>query len=89
MMKYNVRTLEHAFAYVLDCTLATVASLAMKKTRTQYEYQRQIEIAQTMITWARDFMIGIEATRGGEVVKKFHWSVQAWADQYDVLKGKK
>lgn len=31
MMKYRVRNVEQAFAYILDCNLATVADMAMKK----------------------------------------------------------
>lgn len=46
MRECDVRTPEMALAYITDCTLATVASMAMLKSRKKGEFERQINIAQ-------------------------------------------
>ena len=83
MTKYDVRTPDQALAYMIDCTLATVYDMAMKKSRGKYEYQRQIGIAQIGIDWAVFMGIDLSETRGAEVIRA--GNVKYWADKYDVL----
>lgn len=68
------------FLWLLDCTLATVEMLAMKKNPPSVEYSRQVGMAQT----AMDCLIregkDISIIRAGEIVEKFNRSVKAWAD---------
>ena len=83
MFKERVRTVEEAFAYVTDCTLATVSSMAIKRSRGKGEYQRQISIAQTAVDWMRDQELSPFDTRAREVIHDFGGSVSAWAQQYE------
>jgi hypothetical protein len=43
------RTAMETIMYLTECTLATVGSMAIKKSRSKSEYGRQISIAQTGI----------------------------------------
>jgi hypothetical protein len=88
MLRYQIKNIKDAFAYSLDCNLATVSSMAMLKSRTKCEYHRQIEIAQQMLRWCVEFDVDVSATRGYVIIGKFYKSVRIWADQYDVLKEK-
>ena len=81
MFKHQVRSTEQAFAYLIDCTLATVAEMAMKKSRGAGEFKRQKQIAQTAINWAREFGVPLETTRAAEVLGG---TVDEWAKQFDV-----
>ena len=83
-MKHEVNTTEKALAYIIDCTLATVADMAMKRSRGKHEYKRQISIAQTAIDWSVLFGVDLSSTRGADVLKV--GSVQSWADSFDILK---
>ena len=83
MLKKDVRTEADAIAYLVDCTLATVSDMAVKKSRKKHEYSRQISIAQTGVNWMRDFGIDQTWTRADEV-KGFGWSVAEWAKQFEV-----
>ena len=80
MHKYNVRTPADALAYITDCTLATVATMAMKTRRPKHEFERQISIAQTAVTWMQQMGVDMSSTRAEEVIKA--GSVQKWAEQY-------
>ena len=80
MHKYNVRTPADALAYITDCTLATVATMAMKTRRPKHEFERQISIAQTAVTWMQQMGVDMSSTRADEVIKS--GSVQKWAEQY-------
>jgi len=83
MLKVQVRTAEQAFAYVTDCTLATVSSMAMKRSKGKGEYQRQISIAQTAVDWMREQGLSPYDTRACEVIDAYDGSVSAWAKQYE------
>ena len=82
MQKYQVKSPGDALAYLTDCTLATVADMAMKKSRASNEFIRQKEIAQRAINWMDGIGVDYSTTRAWEV--KNMGSVSAWADQYDV-----
>jgi hypothetical protein len=73
-----------ALVYMTDCTLATVTSLAMKKSRPVHEYKRQISIAQTGIDWINSMGIG-PFGRPKEVIHDFGSNVAAWAARYEPL----
>ncbi len=83
--KAYIRTPEQALVYLVDCTLATVSHMAMLKSRSKSEYQRQIAIAQSGIDWIKDFKIETDSSRIVDVltmVDKVN-SVAAWASQYE------
>lgn len=82
MNKSHVRNSNDALAYLVDCTLATVSRLAFKRSRTKYEYRRQIEIAQLGMNWMRDFKIPLEG-RAADVAHQFNWSVENWAENME------
>lgn len=86
MMKYEVRGPGDALAYMVDCTLATVCDLAGKKSRSHYELDRQIAIAQEGYNWMSQMGVKTETTRADEVRRLFNGSVRDWAKKYDVLK---
>lgn len=78
MTKDRVHTLEQAFAYVLDCNLATVSDMALKKNPPKGEFLRQISIAQDMLEWAVDFGVDVTGTRAEKILKQ-RLSVAEWA----------
>ena len=83
MRKHEIRSAIDALDYLTDCTLATVSDLAGKKSRSQYEFNRQKSIAQI----ALDNLVaygGKPTGRAADVLADFEGSVDAWAAQYDV-----
>jgi len=80
MQKYQVRNAENALAYITDCNLATVCSMAVKKSRNMYEFERQISIAQTAIDWMIEMHIDFSGTRVENVIK--HGSVNEWVKTF-------
>lgn len=82
MNKYHVKTTGQALAYITDCNLATVASLALKKSSPKNECSRQIAIAQMAIDWMIAFKEEFSNTRAETVVKEFDGSVQKFFDYY-------
>ncbi len=76
----DVRSAEQALAYLVDCTLATVQDLAMKKCRRQNEYRRQVSIAQKGVIWMKAFGISDPGNRANSI----SGSVADWAKQYEV-----
>ena len=81
MMKCKVHDKDKAYAYVLDCNLATVEHKAMLKSRKKGEYERQINIAQQMLDWANDFGFVCSETRAFDVMKV--GTVKQWASKYE------
>ena len=82
MHKHEVRTAEQALVYITDCTLATIADLAMRKSRPKGEYVRQKAIAQQAITWMDNMRIDYKGTRADDVRKA--GTVDAWAARLEV-----
>jgi hypothetical protein len=80
MHKYQVITPADALAYITDCTLATVGDMAGKKSRPKHEFERQMAIAQTAITWMQEMGVDVSTTRAEDVVAA--GSVQKWAEKY-------
>jgi len=84
MFKRDVNNSERLVAYLVDCTLATVSDMAMKKSRGKYEYERQISIAQFAVDKMIDMHIDPETSRAKDIVGKM--TVADWARQYEVAK---
>ena len=84
MMKHLVRTPEQAILYLADCTLATVADMAMKKSKSKHEFQRQIAIAQSAVNWIKDFNIEVKAgSRVHDVLALPGQNVETWSKSYN------
>lgn len=84
MMKYNVRSIENAYAYTADCLLATVEELAMKKKANRRGYDRHISIAQTACDFIKDFKVQVEkSSRVYEVLQLPTQSEVEWAKKYE------
>lgn len=81
MYKHDVSSPEQALAYITDCTLATVADMAMSKSRPKHEYARQKAIAQQAITWMDNMRIDYKGTRAADVQDA--GSVDAWAKRFE------
>jgi hypothetical protein len=82
MLNYhNFKTIEQAFAYIVDCNLATVSDMAMKKSRPKFEYLRRISIAQKMCDAMVDFEIPYQGTRAEKIIGKM--TVSEWASKYE------
>lgn len=76
----DVRSVDAALAYLVDCQLATVSSLAGKKSRAKSDYQRHIAIAQRGIDWMREMGVSSAGTRADEIKDG---NVAAWAKTYE------
>jgi len=74
------RALKEALLYLADCTLATVSAMAMKKSKSKHEFERQISIAQKACDWIRDLGIDPSGTRAADIVRQ--QSVKEWASKY-------
>jgi len=85
MMKYEIRNVKDALAYMVDCTLATVETMALKKSRPKAEYERQKSIAQTGVNFIIDLQVDPGTTRAADVFKA-GYSVDKWVDQFEVPK---
>ena len=84
MMKHLVGTPEQALLYLADCTLATVADMAMKKSKSKHEFQRQIAIAQSAVDWLKDFNVQIEiGSRVYDVLALPDQKVETWSNSYN------
>ncbi|MBI6883131.1 hypothetical protein [Pseudomonas putida] len=78
----DIRSPGEALSYMVECTLATVADLLLKKNPPKFETARQIEMAQNgfnMIRYTDEKMYGLRSSKVNTV---FNGSVQAWADDF-------
>lgn len=80
MDKHSVRTEGEALAYIVDCTLATVCDMAMKKSRPKGEFDRQMAIAQRGVDWMRQMGVDLSTTRAADVVAA--GTVKEWAQTF-------
>jgi hypothetical protein len=86
MMKHQVRDEKQALLYLTGCTLATVSHMAMLKSKSKSEFERQKAIAQTGIDWIRDFKINTEKnSRVNQVFETKTKSVEEWVEKYENL----
>lgn len=81
MREHNVRSAEDALAYITDCTLATVADMASKKSRPKGEYKRQMMIAQKGCDWMQHMDISSKGTRAEDIINK--QTVKEWASRFE------
>lgn len=81
MSKHDVRDVAGALAYMTDCALATVCTLAMRKAPPKAELARQVGIAQAGLDWMDRFGVDYSKTRGAEV-KAAGGKVAVWAEKY-------
>jgi hypothetical protein len=86
--KHLIRSEGEALVYIVDCTLATVCIMAMKKRPPVYEFKRHIMIAQSGVDWIKQFGLDPRATRSAEVINNFDSSVEKWAEYYRPLDAK-
>lgn len=77
MFKHQVKDPGAALAYITDCTLATVASMALKKRPPVGEFRRQVEIAKQAIVWMNLMRVDYTGTRAVDVMDA--GSVDLWA----------
>lgn len=85
IMKCRVHTPEQAVIYLTDCTLATVAMMASKKSRSKCEYQRQISIAQDGFNWSLSYIESDtdKNSRAADIRDNYGGSVADWAKKYE------
>jgi len=79
----NINTSDDAFAYIVECTLATVSDLASKRRPPKGELSRQISIAQTGLDWVRTLMSDPYPTGNIRLdgLINANKSVQHWVDE--------
>jgi len=84
MFIHEVHTVGKAFAYLTDCTLATVSTLKMRKSSPRYETERQINLAQFGVDFCNEMLeyADYEKTRIKDVIEKFDASVKKWSEQF-------
>lgn len=75
---------DHAdgLAYMIECTLATVSGLLLKKKPPKSELSRQIAIAQKGINCLGPATFDNSCLRLKKITEQFENSVQAWADDF-------
>lgn len=83
MRYHEIRTIEDAYIYMVDCQLATVVRMATLKSRSEGDYKRQISIAQIGVDNIIIFKLNQNDSRIKEVFD-LGGSVQVYADNYDV-----
>jgi hypothetical protein len=76
---HSVQTEKEALAYLLDCQLATVEQLALRKSPPLGELDRHKIIAKKALDFCIKFGVDISSTRGHDVVTKADGSVDRWA----------
>lgn len=83
-MKNRVKTPSQALVYLFNCTLATIGMMAMKKSKSNSEFKRQIEIAQCGIDWIKDFNVQIEiGPRIYDVLALPDQKVETWSKSFN------
>lgn len=82
MMQRDVVDEGSLVAYLVDCTLATVSDMAMKKSRPVHEYARQKSIAQYGIDKMIEMGIHPRGRASDIIMDKM--SVDEWAKEYEV-----
>lgn len=78
----NLRNHEEGLAYMVECTLATVSALLLKKNPPKSELSRQIAIAQAGLHCLGPTKIDYSCLRLKKINEEFDNSVQAWADDF-------
>lgn len=91
MRKADIRSNADMVLYISDCNLATVEHMAGLRSRNKREYERQIDIAQTMVDWIKKnwFVDGVtdenlESTRVLSIIKEADGDVAKYIKKYEV-----
>jgi hypothetical protein len=79
---HTLRNHEDGMAYMIECTLATVAGLLLKKKPPKSELNRQITIAQTGLNCLGKQQYDNSCPHLKKITEQFDNSVQAWADDF-------
>lgn len=77
--EHNLQNTDECLLWLLDCTLATVEDLAMKKSAPKHEYSRQIGMAQTALNLLLREGKDVSMIRADQICKNFNRSVKDWA----------
>jgi len=77
----RISSIQQSFAYITDCTLATVERMAALKKRSNGEFERHISIAQQAIDYVRELKINVESSRVYDVMEH-GGNVEAWAQGF-------
>ena len=82
-MKEQIEKPEDAVLYLTECTLATVAHMAMIKSKSKGEFDRQIAIAQTGIDTIKMFDLkAARGTRVEQIVSQQGMNVAKWVVEF-------
>lgn len=80
VQRKNVDSVDDALVYITDCNLATVCRMAMRKSRSKSEFERQIAIAQSGVDWIIKFDVPHNGSRVEDVIKI--GTVAEWAETF-------
>lgn len=81
MHQHDIRSPADGLAYLVECTLATVCTLADRKSPPKAELSRQIGIAQAGIDCMRLYKVPMSGPYLREVVED-NWSVETWSKRF-------
>lgn len=81
MLSRDVKNEKEALAFLLDCTLATVETMAMKKSRLKGEFDRQKGIAEKAMGWCVQFNVDISTTRAHDICVRYKGDIDRWAER--------
>lgn len=79
MHKHEIRNEGDALVYLTDCTLATVETLAMRKTPPKAELSRQMSMAEHAISWIYSCGLNYKGSRIEDV--KAAGGINKWVEQ--------
>lgn len=82
MRDYNVSNLKEAYAYILDCNLATIEDLAMASKSSKKVLTQALNISQQAFDNALKFNVDLATTRGIEVLKEYDSKVIKLFEKY-------
>jgi hypothetical protein len=82
--EHAVHDEKDALLYLINCQLATLTDMAMRKSRPKYEYKRQIDIAQNLVNWIQEFHIEVdEGNRVQGVLDTPSKTVEEWVKRFE------
>jgi hypothetical protein len=78
-----VKNSNHAFIYMVECTLATVAHMALLKKKSVNEFKRQVSIANFGISKIKEFNLQVPIdSRVYEVFASDTQKVEDWLKRF-------
>lgn len=86
MKKADIRTAPDAILYMAECQLATVSHMQAIKSKSKYQYERHIGIAQHHVDFILRFCKGLKKTgRVKNVVANYSGNVKDWVNELDTF----